>query len=66
MTAEGFAGIFRSKPEEQPRDKSIRPVFLRSSWNGKLIAVDRHPKAQAAFDQLSRQVRHPFDPTESE
>jgi hypothetical protein len=25
-----------------------------------------HPKAQAALTELARQVRHPFDPTESE
>jgi hypothetical protein len=28
--------------------------------------VDKHPEAKAAFDELARQVRHPFDPTESE
>jgi hypothetical protein len=28
--------------------------------------VDKHPEAKAALDELSRQVRHPFDPTESE
>ena len=26
----------------------------------------KHPKAQAALDELARQVRHPFDPSESD
>jgi hypothetical protein len=26
----------------------------------------KHPEAQAAFDELVRQVRHPFDPSESD
>ncbi len=29
-----------------------------------LAYVKHHPKAQAAFDTLAEQVRHPFDPTE--
>jgi hypothetical protein len=28
--------------------------------------VKKHPEAQAAFNELACQVRHPFDPTESE
>jgi hypothetical protein len=28
--------------------------------------VKEHPQAEAAFDELSQQVRHPFDPTESD
>ncbi len=28
--------------------------------------VKKHPEAQAAFNELASQVRHPFDPTESE
>jgi hypothetical protein len=41
-------------------------------WKRKLIValealskhVEKHPKAKAAFDELARQVRHPFDPRE--
>ena len=29
-----------------------------------LAYVKHHPKAQAAFNTLAEQVRHPFDPTE--
>jgi hypothetical protein len=32
----------------------------------KRSSVNKHPEARAAFDELTRQVRHPFDPTESE
>ena len=28
--------------------------------------LDKHPKAQAAFDELWRQLRNPFDPDEKE
>jgi hypothetical protein len=43
-------------------------------WKRKIIVgletlmkyVKKHPKAKAALDELARQVRHPFDPTESE
>jgi hypothetical protein len=43
-------------------------------WKRKIIVgletltkyVDKHPQAKAAFDELCRQVRHPFDPAESE
>ena len=30
------------------------------------VYVDKHPEAKAALDELRRQVRHPFDPTESD
>src|SRR5260370_21439343 len=41
-------------------------------WKRKIIIgletlvryVKQHPKARAAWDELSRQVRHPFDPSE--
>jgi hypothetical protein len=43
-----------------------------SKWKRKVIIgletlkvyVDKHPEAKAALDELRRQVRHPFDPTE--
>jgi hypothetical protein len=43
-------------------------------WKRKIIIgletltkyVEKHPQAKAAFEELARQVRHPFDPTESE
>ena len=43
-------------------------------WKRKIIVgletlktyADKHPKARAAMAELSRQVRHPFDPTESD
>jgi hypothetical protein len=28
--------------------------------------IEKHAKAKAAFDEFVRQVRHPFDPSESE
>ena len=42
-------------------------------WKRKIIIgletlakyVDKHPQAKAAMDELARQVRHPFDPTEN-
>jgi hypothetical protein len=45
-----------------------------SKWKRKVIIgletlmmyAEKHPKAKAAMDELRRQVRHPFDPTESE
>jgi hypothetical protein len=45
-----------------------------SKWKRKIIIgletlkvyVDKHPEAKAALDELWRQVRHPFDPTESD
>jgi hypothetical protein len=30
------------------------------------VYADKHPEAKAAMAELSRQVRHPFDPTESD
>ena len=30
------------------------------------VYMKKHPEAKAAFDELARQVRRPFDPTESE
>src|SRR5205807_10069936 len=30
------------------------------------VYADKHPKAKAAMAELARQVRHPFDPTESD
>jgi hypothetical protein len=27
--------------------------------------VEKHPQAKAAFDEIARQVRHPFDPGEN-
>jgi len=43
-------------------------------WKRKIIIgletlmayADKHPEAKAAMDELARQVRHPFDPTESD
>jgi hypothetical protein len=43
-------------------------------WKRKIIVgletlmkyVDKHPEARAALNELADQVRHPFDPTESE
>jgi hypothetical protein len=43
-------------------------------WKRKIIIgletlkkyADKHQEAKAAFDELARQVRHPFDPTESD
>jgi len=43
-------------------------------WKRKIIVgletlkvyADKHPEAKAAMAELSRQVRHPFDPTESD
>jgi hypothetical protein len=43
-------------------------------WKRKIIVgletliayADKHPEAKAAMAELSRQVRHPFDPAESE
>lgn len=43
-------------------------------WKRKIIIgletltkyVDKHPQAKAAFEELARQVRHPFDPTEQD
>ena len=43
-------------------------------WKRKIIIgletltryVDKHPEAKAAMAELRRQVRHPFDPTESD
>jgi hypothetical protein len=43
-------------------------------WKRKIIVgletlkvyVDEHPEAKSAMDELCRQVRHPFDPTESD
>ena len=43
-------------------------------WKRKIIIgletltryVEKHPEAKSAMDELSRQVRHPFDPTESD
>ena len=43
-------------------------------WKRKIIIgletlmayADEHPEAKAAMDELARQVRHPFDPTESD
>jgi hypothetical protein len=43
-------------------------------WKRKIIIgletltryADKHPEAKAAIAELSRQVRHPFDPTESD
>ncbi len=43
-------------------------------WKRKIIIAletlmkyaDKHPQAKAAMDELARQVRHPFDPTESD
>ena len=43
-------------------------------WKRKIIVgletldkyVDKHPEAKAAMAELFRQVRHPFDPTESD
>ena len=43
-------------------------------WKRKIIIgletlmkyADKHPEAKAAMAELSRQVRHPFDPTESD
>ncbi len=43
-------------------------------WKRKIIIgletlkayVDKHPEAKSAMDELSHQVRHPFDPTESD
>ena len=45
-----------------------------SKWKRKIIVgletlsayADRHPEAKAAMAELSRQVCHPFDPTESD
>jgi hypothetical protein len=31
-----------------------------------MVYVDKHPEAKAAMAELFRQVRHPFDPTESD
>jgi hypothetical protein len=31
-----------------------------------MVYADKHPEAKAAMAELSRQVRHPFDPTESD
>lgn len=28
--------------------------------------VDEHPEAKSAMDELCRQMRHPFDPTEQD
>ena len=30
-----------------------------------MVYADKHPAAKAAMDELSRLVRHPFDPTEN-
>ena len=43
-------------------------------WKRKIVVglealsmyVAKHPQAKAAFDELVRRVRHPFDPTESD
>ena len=43
-------------------------------WKRKIIVgletlkayVDKHPEADAAFAELARRVRHPFDPAESD
>lgn len=43
-------------------------------WKRKIIIgletlalyADKHPEAKATLDELFRQVRHPFDPTESD
>ena len=31
-----------------------------------MVYADKHPEAKAAMAELSRQVRHPFDPSESD
>jgi hypothetical protein len=57
----------RERAAAQARDADLK-------WKRKIIVgletlakyVAKHPKAKAAFDQLARQVRHPFDPTESD
>ena len=43
-------------------------------WKRKIVVglealskyVEKHPEAKAVFEELARQVRHPFDPSESE
>ena len=57
----------RERAAAQARDADMK-------WKRKIIVgletlakyVKKHPEAQAAFDELARRVRHPFDPTESE
>jgi len=59
--------IERERLEVASRDADIK-------WKRKIIIgletlftyVKHHPKAQAAFDALAEQVRHPFDPSERE
>jgi hypothetical protein len=57
----------RERAAAQARDADMK-------WKRKIIVgletlakyVKKHPEAKAALDELARQVRHPFDPTESE
>lgn len=57
----------RERVDAQARDAEMK-------WKRKIIIgletltkyVDKHPEAKAAFEELARLVRHPFDPTESE
>jgi short-subunit dehydrogenase len=53
---------------------AAKTLDAEMKWKRKIIVgletlmkyVDKHPEAKAALDELARQVRHPFDPTESE
>jgi len=57
----------RDRSAAQERDAHMK-------WKRKIVVglealskyVEKHPKAKAAFDELVGQVRHPFDPTESD
>jgi len=57
----------RERAAAQERDAHMK-------WKRKIVVgletlskyVQKHPEAKASFDELVRQVRHPFDPTESD
>lgn len=59
--------IERERAAAQARDADMK-------WKRKIVVgletltkyVEKHPKAQSALDELVKQVRHPFDPTEQE
>ena len=67
ITARGGYPFERDRAAAQERDADMK-------WKRKIIVgletlakyVKKHPEAQAAFDELARRVRHPFDSTESE
>ena len=56
----------RDRIAAQARDADMK-------WKRKIVVgletlakyTAKHPKAQAALDELAREVRHPFDPSES-